>query len=51
MSWTFRGLRHLTVGEFPHLVFYVEGVAETDVWRVLHGVRDIPAWMRGPGNE
>ena len=44
-------LRHLTVGEFPHLVFYVEGVAETDVWRVLHGARDIPAWMREPGNE
>ena len=40
------GLRYLTVGKFPHLVFCVEGVAETDVWSVLHGARDIPAWMR-----
>ena len=37
------GLRCLTVGKFPHLVFYIEGVAETDPWRVLHGARDIPA--------
>ena len=45
------GLRCLPVGKFPHLVFYVEGVAGTDVWRVLHGARDIPAWMREPDNE
>ena len=45
------GLRYLTVGKFPYLVFYVEGGAETDVWRMLHGARDIPAWMREPGNE
>lgn len=42
------GLRFRTVGKSPFLVFYVELEAETDVWRVLHGVRDIAAWMREP---
>ena len=45
------GLRFRTVGKFPHLVFYVEGEAETDIWRVLHRARDISAWMREPGEE
>ena len=45
------GLRFRAVGKFPHLVFYVEGEAETDVWRVLLGARDISAWMREPGEE
>ena len=45
------GLRFRTVGKFPPLVFYVEGEAETDIWRVLHGARDISAWMREPGEE
>ena len=39
------GLRFQSVGRFPYLVFYVEKEAEIDVWRVLHGARDIPAWM------
>lgn len=30
----------------PHLVFYVERPKHIDVWRVLHGHRDIPAWMQ-----
>ena len=42
------GLRFQTVGKFPYLVFYVEQEAEIDVWRVLHGARDIGAWMREP---
>ena len=29
-------------------VFYVEREADIDVWRVLHGARDIPAWLREP---
>lgn len=33
---------------FPHLVFYVERNDHVDVWRVLHGHRDIPTWMRDP---
>ena len=41
----------LTAGKFPHPVFNVEGEAETDVWRVLHGVRDISARMWEPGKE
>ena len=40
------GLRFKSVGKLPFLVFYVERDAEIDVWRVLHGARDIPAWMQ-----
>jgi toxin ParE1/3/4 len=29
-------------------VFYVERPDHTDVWRVLDGQRDIPAWMQEP---
>ena len=39
-------LRFLAAGKFPYLVFYVEKDAEVDVWRILHGARDVPAWMR-----
>jgi toxin ParE1/3/4 len=42
------GLRSWPVGRFPYLVFYVELRDRVDVWRVLHGRRDIPAWMREP---
>ena len=42
------GLRFRSVGRFPYLVFYVEREADIDVWRVLHGARDVPAWMRQP---
>ncbi|MCZ0953602.1 MAG: type II toxin-antitoxin system RelE/ParE family toxin [Rhodospirillaceae bacterium] len=38
-------LRFRIVGRFPYLIFYVERAEEIDVWRVLHGARDIPAWM------
>jgi toxin ParE1/3/4 len=31
-------------------VFYVERPDHMDVWRVLHGQRDIPAWMQEPEN-
>ena len=40
------GLRSWPVKHYPHLVFYVERDDHIDVWRVLHGQRDIPAWMR-----
>ena len=39
------GLRLRAAGQFPDLVFHVEREEEVDVWRVLHGVRDIPAGM------
>jgi toxin ParE1/3/4 len=29
-------------------VFYVERDDHVDVWRILHGQRDIPAWMQEP---
>ena len=45
------GLRFRPMGKFPYLVFNVEGEAEVDVWRVLHGARDIPAWMREPRED
>ena len=45
------GLRFRLTGQFPYLVFYVERDQEIDVWRVLHGARDIPAWMREPRGE
>lgn len=40
------GLRCWTLKRHPHVVFYVEHPDHIDVWRVLHGMRDIPAWLR-----
>ncbi len=45
------GLRSWPVRRFPHIVFYVEATGRVDVWRALHGTRDIPEWMQGPGRE
>lgn len=42
------GLRFWPLSQYPHLVFYLERSDHVDVWRVLHGKRDIPAWMREP---
>ena len=42
------GLRCWSLGQFPHLIFYVERETEVDVWRVLHGARDVPAGVREP---
>ncbi len=42
------GLRFRALVNYPHLVFYVERSAHIDVWRVLHGKRDIAAWMQEP---
>jgi toxin ParE1/3/4 len=39
------GLRFWGVARFPYLIFYIEFDAHLDVWRVLHGSRDIPAWL------
>ena len=36
------GLRFQSAGRFPYPVFCVEREADIDVWRVLHGARDIP---------
>ena len=45
------GLRFRPAGKFPYLIFYVETGSEIDVWRVLHGARNIPEWMREPGED
>ena len=42
------GLRAWPLTRYPHLVFYVERQDHIDVWRVLHGQRDIAVWMREP---
>ena len=42
------GLRVWPLTRYPHLVFYVERPDHIDVWRVLHGQRDIPSWMQEP---
>ena len=44
------GLRAWPLRRYPHIVFYVERPDCIDVWRVLHGQRDIPAWMQDPDN-
>lgn len=41
------GLRFWRCKRFPYLVFYVEQAKCIDVWRVLHGKRDIPSWLLG----
>jgi toxin ParE1/3/4 len=40
------GLRCWGLKRFPFLVFYLEREDHIDVWRVLHGLRDIPARMQ-----
>jgi toxin ParE1/3/4 len=39
------GLRYWPLTRYPHLVFYIERDDHIDIWRVLHGQRDIPAWL------
>ena len=38
-------LRFWPLTHYPHLVFYVEQPDHVDVWRVLHGKRDVPVWI------
>jgi toxin ParE1/3/4 len=39
------GLRFWSLTRYPYLVFYIERGDHIDVWRVLHGQRDLPAWL------
>lgn len=39
------GSRCWPLTRYPHLVFYIERHDHIDVWRVLHGQRDIAAWL------
>lgn len=40
------GLRFWPLTAFPYLVFYLEQKSHIDVWRVLHGQRDIPLCLQ-----
>jgi toxin ParE1/3/4 len=42
------GVRSWALAGYPFLGFYVDLEDRVDVWRVLHGQRDIPAWMQAP---
>lgn len=35
------GLRHWPLKRFPYLVFYVERSEQVELWRILHGPRDV----------
>ena len=41
-------LRFWQIKRYPYLVFYVEYEDHIDIWRILHGQRDIPAWLQEP---
>ena len=45
------GLRSWPLKRYPYLVFYVERDDHLDIWRVLHGERDIPVRMREPESD
>ena len=45
------GLRSWPKSRYPYLVFYIERSDHLDVWRVLHGQKDIPAWLAGDRRE
>ena len=38
-------LRSWPLKHYPYLIFYVERADHIGVWRILHGQRDIPAWL------
>ena len=39
------GLRSWPMKTYPYIIFFIEHQDHVDVWRVLHGQRDIPAWI------
>ncbi len=41
-------LRSGPASPFPLIVFYADLADHVDVWRVLHGKRNIPVWLRSP---
>ena len=40
------GLRVWPLNRYPHCIFYIEKADHIDVWRVLHGQRDLPVWLQ-----
>lgn len=45
------GLRTQALKRFPYRAFYIERPDRIDVWRVLHGSRDIPAPLLGDNDD
>ncbi len=45
------GLRSWSLYRYPHLIFYIERKDHVEVWRVLNGKRDIPAWLFSDDSE
>ena len=45
------GLRVRPAGKFPDPIFHVETEMEIEIWRVPHGAREIPEWMREPRED
>ncbi|MDN8614150.1 type II toxin-antitoxin system RelE/ParE family toxin [Variovorax ginsengisoli] len=45
------GVRFWTLTWYSCSVFYVERDDHIDVWRVLHGRRDVPVWMEDPAQR
>lgn len=43
-----KDLRSRTLHPYPYLVLYIEREDHVDVWRVLHGHRDVPQLMQEP---
>ena len=43
------GLRAWPLRRYPYLVFYFVQPDHVDVWRVLHGARNLPQWLAGDG--
>ncbi|SAL62916.1 Plasmid stabilization system protein [Caballeronia arvi] len=39
------GLRSWPLKRYPHLVFYVDRDDHVEIWRVINGARDLPAWL------
>jgi toxin ParE1/3/4 len=39
------GLCNVLLNGFPYLVFYLDGEARVEVWRVLHAHRDLPTHL------
>jgi len=40
-------LRQWPLRRFPYVIFYFDREHSVEIWRVLHGGVDIPAWLRG----
>ncbi|HVF46644.1 MAG TPA: type II toxin-antitoxin system RelE/ParE family toxin [Pyrinomonadaceae bacterium] len=39
-------LRQWSLRRFPYLILYFDREHSVEIWRVLHGHMDLPAWLR-----